>query len=222
MKKSTLLLSALFLLLLNNCGSGIKGLLIYDIDPTLKSITQVRALPTKSSVGFEWKKIEDNRVQGVNIYRGNPRTGKQSLKRIGSADNRYATHFVDTHIKPNTTYLYTFTTFSLGKESKHGAILKVKTKPALKGVSFIKAYKVSSKAIKVLWTPHSSQSINRYVIERSVNNGPWKYMTQVDGQLMVEYIDTFVSTGNNYRYRIFAKSYSDVLAQPSQVATLTL
>ncbi len=222
MKKSTLLLSALFLLLLNNCGSGIKGLMIYKTDPTLKTITQVRALPMQSSVGFEWKKIEDKRIHGVNIYRGNPSKGKQSLKRIGSAGNRHATHFVDTHVKPNTTYLYTFTTFSLGKESKHGAILKVKTRPPLDGVNFIKAYSVGPGAVKILWAPHSNQSINRYIIERSVNAGPWKFMTQVDGQLMAEYIDTFVHPGNNYRYRVIAKSYNDILTKPSQVTTLAL
>ena len=109
MKKSTLLLSALFLLLLNNCGSGIKGLMIYNTDPTLKTITEVRALPMQNSVGFEWKKIEDYRVHGVNIYRGTPMAGSQSFQRIGSVGNRYGTHFVDTHVKPNKKYLYTFT-----------------------------------------------------------------------------------------------------------------
>ncbi len=222
MKKSTLLLSALFLLLLNNCGSGIKGLMIYKTDPTLKTITQVRALPMQSSVGFEWKKIEDKRIHGVNIYRGNPTQGSQSFKRIGSAGNRYATHFVDTQVKPNSTYLYTFTTFSLGKESKHGAVLKVTTRPALNGVSFLKAYSVAPRVVKILWAPHKNQSINRYVIERSINLGPWKYVTQVEGQLMVEYIDTFVHPGNNYRYRVIAKSYNDSMTKPSQITSLAL
>ena len=222
MKKSTLLLWTISLLLLNNCGSGIKGLMIYDTDPTLKTIKQVRALPTQSSVGFEWKKIEDKRIHGVNIYRGNPTEGSQSFKRIGSTGNRYATHFVDTNVKPNRTYLYTFTTFSLGKESKHGAVLKVKTRPTLEGVSFVKAYKVAPSVIKILWAPHANQSINRYVIERSVNDGPWKFVTQVEGQLMAEYIDTFVHPGNSYKYRVIAKSYNDILTKPSQVTMLAL
>lgn len=222
MKKSTLLLWTLSLLAFNGCGSGIKGLMIYDTDPTLKTIKQVRALPMQNSVGFEWKKIEDKRIHGVNIYRGNPTKGSQSFKRIGSAGDRYATHFVDTHVKPDRTYLYTFTTFSLGKESKHGAVLKVKTRPALNGVSFVKAYNVAPGVVKLLWAPHANQSINRYVIERSVNAGEWKYMTQVEGQLMAEYIDTFVHSGNNYRYRIIAKSYDDILTKPSQVTSIAL
>ena len=225
MKKSTLLLWTLSLLTslsFTGCGAGIKGLMLYDTDPTLKTITQVRALPMQSSVGFEWKKIEDSRIHGVNIYRGEPTEGSQSFKRIGSAGNRYATHFVDTHAKPNRTYLYTFTTFSLGKESKHGAVLKVKTRPSLNGVSFVKAYSVAPGVVKILWAPHTNQSINRYVIERSVNTGPWKYMTQIEGQLMAEYIDTFVYAGNNYRYRVIAKSYNDIMTKPSQVTRLAL
>ena len=102
MKKSILLLSVLALITFNGCG-GIKGLMIYDTDPTLKSITQVRALPMMSSVGFEWEKIQDRRIHGINIYRKVPSNQEdQEFKRIGSIGNRYATHFVDTHVKPNT------------------------------------------------------------------------------------------------------------------------
>jgi len=222
MKKSTLLLWTLSLILFNGCGSGIKGLMIYDTDPTLKTITKVRALPMQNSVGFEWKKIEDRRVHGVNIYRGKPTEGTQSFKRIGSAGNRYATHFVDTHVKPNRSYIYTFTTFSLGKESKHGAVLKVKTRPALNGVSFVKAYDVAPGVVKLLWAPHENQSINAYVIERSANGMEWKFVAQVEGQLMAEYIDTFIHKGSSYRYRIIAKSYDGIKTQPSQITSISL
>jgi hypothetical protein len=224
MRKLILLLWALFLLTFNGCG-GIKGLFVYKTDPTLKTITQVRALPMMSSVGFEWKKIEDNRVHGINIYRGSPhdRFGTdQGFKRIGSIGNRYGTHFVDTHVKPNTTYLYTFTTFSFGKESKHGAVIKVKTRPTFDAVSFLQAYKVAPGVVKLLWKPHPSERINAYIIERSVNGGEWKYMAQAEGQLMAEYIDTFVRAGNTYAYRIIAKSYDGIRAKASQVTYISL
>jgi len=222
MKKSILLLSALFLLILNSCGSTIQGMMVYKTDPTLKTITKVRALPVQSSVGFEWEKIEDYRVHGVNIYRAIPNTGDIKFDRVGSVGNRYATHFVDTHVEPNKTYLYTFTTYSLGKESNHGSILKIQTRPPLNSVSFVKAYKVAHNVIKLLWAPHANESINRYIIERSINGSPWKYLTQVDGQLVAEYIDTFVHTGNNYNYRVIAKSYNNILTLPSQITTVAL
>ncbi len=222
MKKSTLLLWTLSLLTFNSCGDAMKGLMIYDTDVTLKTIKEVRSLPTRNAVGFEWKKIDDAHVHGVNIYRDIPRKGAQTFERIGSVGNRYATHFVDTHVKPNTTYLYTFATFSIGRESPHGAVLKVKTKPPLKGVSFAKAYIMAPNVIKILWSPHANESINRYIIQRSVNGGPWKYVMQLQGQLTAEYIDTFVHRGNSYRYRIIAKSYDDILTQPSAITSVSL
>jgi len=222
MKKSILLLSVLALITFNGCG-GIKGLMIYDTDPTLKSITQVRALPMMSSVGFEWEKIQDRRIHGINIYRKVPSNQEdQEFKRIGSIGNRYATHFVDTHVKPNTKYLYTFTTFALGKESKRSTVLRVKTRPTFTPVSFVKAYKEAPGVVKLLWRPHPSQRVNAYIIERSVNNGTWKYVSQVEGQLMAEYIDTFVRNGNTYAYRIIAKSYDNIRAKASQATQISL
>ncbi len=222
MKKSILLLSVLALITFNGCG-GIKGLMIYDTDPTLKSITQVRALPMMSSVGFEWEKIQDRRIHGINIYRKVPSNQEdQEFKRIGSIGNRYATHFVDTHVKPNTKYLYTFTTFALGKESKRSTVLRVKTRPTFTPVSFVKAYKEAPGVVKLLWRPHPSQRVNAYIIERSVNNGRWKYVSQVEGQLMAEYIDTFVRNGNTYAYRIIAKSYDNIRAKASQATQISL
>jgi len=211
----------LALLTFNGCGS-IKGLLIYEADPTLKSITQVKVLPSVNSVGFEWKKIEDYRIHGVNIYRGNPAQGKRGLKRIGSVGNRYATHFVDIKVKPDTSYLYAFTTFSFGKESGYGKILEVKTRPPLEGVSFVKAYKVAPGVVKLLWRPHSNESINAYIIERSVNGGVWRYVAVVKGRLMAEYIDTFVRNTNSYEYCIIARSYDGIKTKPSQTTKISL
>jgi len=219
MKKSILLLSVLALIIFNGCG-GIKGLMIYDTDPTLKTIKQVRAFPMMTSVGFEWEKIKDRHIHGINIYRKT--SSDQEFKRIGSIGNRYATHFVDTHTKANTKYLYTFTTFALGKESKRSAILRVKTHPTFAAVSFVKAYKEAPGVVKLLWRPHPSQRVNAYIIERSVNNGEWKYVSQVEGQLMAEYIDTFVRNGNTYAYRIIAKSYDNIRAKASQATQISL
>lgn len=221
MKKSTLLLWAVALISFNGCG-GIKGLMIYETDPTLKTITQVRPFATMNSVGFEWDKIESHRTHGINIYRGLPSEGEQSLKQIGSIGNRYATHFVDTHVKPDTSYMYTFTTFSLGQESRHSSVLEVKTLPAFPAVSFVQAYKVAPNAVKLLWKPHDNPSVDTYIVQRSVNGGEWKFVAQVKGQLMVEYIDTFVRSGHNYEYRIIAQSYDKIQAKPSQTTQLTL
>ena len=222
MKKSILLLWILFLLTFSGCTESMKGLMVYDTDPTLKSISKVRALATLNEVGFEWEKIKDKRVHGINIYRGKPTQGAQSFERIGTVGNPYGTHYVDRNVQPDTNYLYTFTAFSLGKESNHGAILKVKTKPLISGVSFVKAYKVAPEVIKLLWSPHTNKSINRYIIERSVNNTEWKHLVNLKGQLIAEYIDTFVDAGNTYKYRIIAVSYDGIYTKASQITSISL
>lgn len=221
MKKSTLLFLVLASLTFNSCG-GIKGLMTYSTDPSLQGIGEVHTLATMNSVGFEWEKIQNRKIHGINVYRGNARGDKQSFKRIGTVGNRYATHFVDTHVKASTGYSYTFTTFALGKESKRSKILHVKTKPAFSAVSFLKAYKVAPAVVKLLWKPHRNVSVNAYIVQRSVDGDEWKFVSYVEGRLMAEYIDTFVRTGKSYRYRIIAQSFDKIQARPSKHTQLTL
>ena len=221
MKKSILLFLVLASLIFNGCG-GIKGLMTYRTDASLQGIGSVHALAAMNSVGFEWEKIHNKKIHGINIYRGNAAGDKQSFKRIGTVGNRYATHFVDTHVKAGTTYSYTFTTFALGKESSRSQTLYVKTLAVFSAVSFVKAYKVAPSVVKLLWKPHSNLSVNAYVVQRSVDRGEWKFVSYVEGRLMAEYIDTFVRAGKSYRYRIIAQSYDKMQAKPSQVTQLTL
>jgi len=221
MKKSILVYLVLASVIFNACG-GIKGLMTYKTDSALQGIGEVHTLATMNSVGFEWRKIENKKIHGVNIYRGNASGDRESFKRIGTIGNRYGTHFVDTHVKADTSYSYTFTTFSLGKESRRSKILYVKTKPAFPAVSFVKAYKVAPSVVKVLWRPHANPSVSAYIVQRSVEGGEWRFVSQVEGRLMAEYIDTFVRRGKSYRYRIIAKSYDKIEAKPSHSTQVRL
>ncbi|MEA1953029.1 MAG: hypothetical protein U9O24_01380 [Campylobacterota bacterium] len=220
MKKLTLQLSVLSLLIFSGCAGNIKSLLVYETDATLKTIENIQVLPRMSSVGFEWEEINDKRINGINVYRKT--ASEPVMKKIGSIGNPYATHFVDTHTRPNTKYEYTFTTFALGNESEQSAVLEVMTEPAFTAVSFLKAYSVAPGAVKLLWKPHPSQRVNAYVIERSVNGGKWSYIAQVEGELMVEYVDTYIRKNSTYSYRIFAKSYDNIKSKASAITTLAL
>lgn len=221
MKKSILILWALSLITFNGCGA-VKGLMTYGTDTSLHTVKGVHALPRMNSVGFEWQKIEDKHIHGINIYRADVAQGSQGFKRIGSIGNPYATHFVDTHVQAESRYRYAFSTFAFGKESRRSEPLEVTTLAAFSAVSFVKAYKVAPSVVKLLWKPHSSSSINTYIIERSVDGSEWKFVSQVQGQLMVEYIDTFVRSGHTYSYRIIAQSYDKIRAYPSPTTKITL
>jgi len=225
MKRSILLLWVLALLTFSGCGSALKGLMVYEKDPRLHSLPSVRTLPRMTSVGFEWDRITDKKIRGINIYRQTPNVkdpDDREYHRIGTVGNPYATHFVDTHVRPDTRYIYKFSTFSFGKEAARGKTVEVHTKPTFPAVDFLQTYKVAPDAVKLLWRPHSSEKINAYIIERSVNGGEWKYLAQVEGSLMAEYIDTLVRRGNTYAYRIIAKSYEGVKSRPSKARRISL
>jgi len=224
MKKSILIHLALASWILNGCGN-LNGLLLYDKDTTLQTIQEVHALPLNSSVGFEWKAVTDRRVEGINIYRGLPSNrsiNDQGFELIGSTTSRFATHFVDPHVKPNHTYFYTFTTFFKGKESQHGAVIQVKSMPPLVPVSFLEAYRVAPTVVKLLWRPHESERVSAYVIERSEDGQNWEYLAEVEGHLSVEYIDTRVAGHHRYSYRIYALQYDKTRSFVSQPTSISL
>jgi len=175
-----------------------------------------------NSVGFEWKKLDNRRIHGVNIYRSDASQERQGFERIGTVGNPYATHFVDTHVTAESTYRYSFSTFAFGKESRRSEPLEVRTLPPFSAVSFVKAYRVAPSVVKLLWKPHADPSVNSYIVERSVDGSEWKFVSQVQGQLMAEYIDTFVGRGHTYSYRIIAQSYDKIRAYPSEATKITL
>lgn len=218
MRRSILVLLATVLLGFNGCSGVVQSITVYESDPSLSKLRDLKALPQRNAIGFEWAKITDSRVRGINIYR----SSEGEEKHIATISNAYATHFVDTQVKPGQSYRYTFKTLRFGKEATSGVHIKAHTLPPLQSVPFLKAYKAGEGAVKLLWNPHSNESINGYIIERSVNGDEWRYLAQVKGRIMVEYIDTFVRQGREYRYRIIAKGYDDTTSRPSQPAQIRL
>jgi len=209
-----LLLSAI---LFSGCAT--QGILAIGSDKTLPRITNVKHIVGKSSVGFEWPAIKDSRVKGIKIYRAIPQSTKdQKYTKIASIDDRYATHFVDRSITSNQTYLYTFTTYSLLKESLPGTVIKVQTLEAFEPVGFIKTYNRDKGVVKILWNPHPNAEISGYIIERKISGGKWKYLAQIRGRLMPEYVDKSAAIGYTYSYRVIARSSSGVKALPSEAS----
>ncbi len=181
-------------------------LFAFFTDVTLPKVTGVKKLVDKSSVGFEWKSLEKyTNISGINIYRAKARVGKnQVYTKIASIANRFATHFVDTNVEPNTKYFYTFTTYSGLSESLYGDIVPVKTMPPYKKVKLVSLRKVFKDTVKLLWVPSSEPQIYKYKIFRKKDNYPWAYIDTVKGRLYPEYIDTTAFRGHRYSYRVVA------------------
>jgi fibronectin type 3 domain-containing protein len=216
-----LVISLTTMLILSSCGT--QGMLAIGSDKTLPKITQVKHIVSRSSVGFEWPAIKDSRVQGIKVYRTIPQNTKdQRYTKIASIDDRYATHYVDRDIVANQSYLYTFTTYSLLKESLPGRVISIHTGEAFEPVSFIKTYMSDMGVVKILWNPHPSPEIDGYMIERKISGGTWKYLALIKGRLMPEYIDKSAAIGYHYSYRVIARSSSGVRSLPSEISEITV
>ncbi len=182
------------------------NLYAFFTDITLPKVVGIKKIVDRSSVGFEWKSLEKYpNITGINIYRAKAKPGKNQIYyKIDSIPNKFATHYVDTHIEPNTKYFYTFTTYSGLNESLYGDIVAVKTKPPYKKVKVVLIEQVFKDTVKILWVPSSEPQIYKYKIFRKKDNYRWAYLDTVKGRLYPEYIDTTAFRGHKYEYRVVA------------------
>jgi fibronectin type 3 domain-containing protein len=211
---------------LSGCAQAIgevTSLTAVKTDPSMPTLKGVKTVVDRSSVGFEWKPITDKRVEGIDIYRA-VATGGREIKytKIATIPNRYTTHYVDTTVRPGTTYNYTFKTYGVLFGSAPGEIIRVKTPPALPPVSFVKAYQPAPGVVKILWTPHNDPRVVDYLIERRLEGGQWKYLATVKGRLSPEYIDESPAKGRRYDYRVVARTSDGARALPSRVVSVTV
>jgi fibronectin type 3 domain-containing protein len=207
--------------LFSGCTSQVESITALQIDPSLPKIHNVKTAVDKSSIGFEWDLIKDSRVKGIDVYRAVSTGSKEeTFNKIATIGNRYATHFVDTDITPNTNYIYTFRTFGLLKGSGPGKMVRVKASSPLKGVNLVSVYLADSGVVKILWKPHPYSGVYDYVIERKLQGRDWKYLATVKGRLSPEYIDMSAARGYNYSYRVVARLADGIRAVPSRAITL--
>jgi fibronectin type 3 domain-containing protein len=140
----------------------------------------------------------------------------KSTSESGSAKS----HFVDTNLKQNSAYTYTFTTIKDGYESAHGKIINIKTLPPLSKVTFFQGAQKANHIIKMIWRPHPDKRVKFYRVERSLNGKKWVIVARLDNRLMAEYIDIYVNPGNRYQYRIIAIGFDGSYSIPSNILTI--
>jgi len=223
MKRLTLVpLTLISVLSLNGCNPV--ALTGHQLDLNLPKINNVKAIAGSTSVAFEWQSLANKGLDGVNIYRtegdGTVYSKTKQLVKIGTVSNRFSSHYVDTELRQNGRYTYTFTTIKGGFESAHGQVIDVKTLPAFDAVTFFQAFQKAPNTIKMIWRPHSDKRVKMYKIERSMNGQQWKWVDSVKHRMMSEFIDTYVAPGNSYAYRIIAVGFDDSISKPSTVVTI--
>ncbi len=190
------------------------------IDPTLTAPSLNGSLSDITATAFEWKAMEDPRVSGFYVYRSSQSAEDKKLERIATIESRFATHFVDDHLVPNTQYQYRFA--SKGKEnteSNASETISVSTLPMIVPVSFFQSVGNMPRSAKLLWRPHPNAKINGYIIDRlNVNDQKWSEIATITGRLNAEFIDHDLKDGQIYYYRVRAVTYDKLVTEPSETS----
>ena len=187
------------------------------VAPNLPQVTSIKTLTDLTSVGFEWKMVPSQEIEGYNLYR--LELGKEKkLKRVATIADRYSSHYVDTKLKPGREYVYQMSTYNKeGFESKQSEPVRVSTKPVPESVSFVRAIANLPKRVKLIWRPHQNPQVMAYIVERSVVREPydWTKIATVENRLSAEYMDKDLKDGEVYIYRIRVKLCNGIITGPS-------
>lgn len=212
-------ISILIYLFIIGCSKSIESI-EPDIDSSLPKVESIKTLSDIKSIAFEWKNVDEPRVKGYYLYRGE---STEKLKRVAKIDDRFSSHYADRELKPDTLYLYRFSSFDeSGKESELSETVKVKTLKPLKSVTFIKAVGNLPRKVKIIWRPHQSSRVKEYIVQRSeFAGGKWREIARVSGKLQAEYIDRGLKDNYTYRYRVKVETFDKIVSLPSEVVEVT-
>jgi len=189
------------------------------IDPSLPVPSLNGSLSDINSIAFEWKAISDPNVNGYNVYRTTSSESNQTLTRIAVINSRFATHYVDEKLTPNTQYRYRFTSTGKDSESTGSEMLEASTLPMIAPVSFFQSVGNMPRSAKLLWRPHPNTRINGYAIDRlNVNDQKWSEIATITGRLNAEFIDSDLKDGQVYEYRVRAITFDKMSTVPSEIA----
>lgn len=210
--------------MINGCEKTLETPKEPVVDASLPRVESIRTLPGSTEVGFEWTPIYSAQIEGYYLYR----QSGNSMKKIATIKDRYVSHYVDTELKPNTSYTYQMSTYSADKHESGlsmmanvttlAPVAKTATLGSIDSVSFINAISDLPARIKIIWRPHSVENVEYYIIERNeYKSTSWDEVGKVKGRLNAEYIDKDIKDNYAYRYRIKVKTFDGVVSKPSDM-----
>jgi len=222
MKLQTLaLFCAVSLLVFSGCGGILpKPSDETKIDKTLPivKLTQNGVVEDMNSIAFEWNFITDERVKGIYIYKQKNNLEGSELRHYKTIDNRFATHFLDRDVTPDTSYTYSFKTFSKNAESQMSEMKVLNSLPVLQSVVWIKSIENMPRAAKLIWRPHSNQKVKSYIIERrTLEEDSWEEIATIDGRHNAEYINMGLKDDYVYKYRVRVETFDNIVSTPSEI-----
>jgi len=223
-KSTTSLLLLSLLIIFSGCEKSLDTPERPKIDENLPIVKQssIRTISDINSIALEWESIKIAQAMGYYIIRKDMQVDG-NFKRIGSVHNKYATHYLDKELEPNSKYAYKVALMAKnGFESIASGEVVLSTLPNLKSVSLIDTVSDLPRQIKVLWRPHSNLRVEKYILERTSASEPkWKKIATIKDRLNVEYIDTDLGDNQTFSYRIKSISFDDITSEPSISSSAT-
>lgn len=186
-------------------------------------VQTIKTLPDIKSVSLEWTGTDKENISGYYIYRKELEKEGAKFTRVGSVDDKYTKHFVDTDLTPNTQYAYCISVIGEnGFESNPSDARAVRTYPVFDSVSFIHATSNLPRKVRIEWRPHELLSIKEYILEKSTpTESEWKKVAPIKNRLNAEFIDTNLKDAQVYNYRLKAISFDGIESKPSEIVTAT-
>ena len=189
------------------------------INKNLPTPKNIKTISDVNSIAFEWDRITNPSVKGFVIFRGN--TKDDSLKRIAQIPSRFATHYVDMDLEPNSSYMYRIASFDKDDlQSRPSKNIIAKTADVPKPISFISKVDKLPRLAKIIFRPHPNSAITSYLVQRRTpTDKKWEDVAKIDGRLNAEYIDYDLEDEKVYEYRIFAIRFDGIKSKPSKVVS---
>lgn len=186
-----------------------------QINTNLPQVSSLKTISDMTQIAFEWERASDESVEGYVLYR-NDSLNASEFKKVATINDRYATHYVDTGLKPASVYQYQMSVYSKQGEGQRSNVYTIATQNLISSVEFSQVLGDLAGRSKVLWKPHNDARVASYIVEKSQDDeNKWKQIAEVKGRLSVEYIDKDVKPGKSYAYRIRVKTYDGVISEPN-------
>ncbi|TLS71591.1 fibronectin type III domain-containing protein [Aliarcobacter thereius] len=218
-------LLTLLILLFSSCSSTLFNQKT-EVDKTFQTVNydSIISIPSMTSIGFEWKRVDDPRVEGYNFYRANADKNETKLKLIYSGKNRLESHFVDKNLEPNTKYIYQISLkLKDNKESISTKAYLVQTLPRLEEVKFAQAISNLPRQVKLIWQPHPDKRVAYYEVERfNPSSKDWNSVSsKIRNRLSAEFIDSRLKDGTTYKYKVIAYTFENINSNHSEILEAT-
>lgn len=186
-------------------------------------VQTITILPDIQTVSIEWVGTDKANIGGYHIYRKDLEKEGSKYARVGTVNDKYTKHFIDTDLKPKTQYAYCISVIGEnGFESNPSDARAVRTYPVFDSVPFINATSNLPRKVRVEWRPHELLSIKEYLLEKSTpTESEWKKVAPIKNRLSAEFIDENLKDAQTYNYRLKAISFDGIESNPSEIVTAT-